>query len=163
MISYTEKGYKLHELIAESGHSLSQINGVWVSDDDTSVQAIIDAYDPMPDTKSDAIAQIYGAVKSKLDEQSEGYSATEVATWPALQAEIAQYNADETIGPAMQAVIARGRLSADGLSALLTPKINYQNLLLAKRDDGVERISAITDWKLVAGELSAVLAEIEVL
>jgi len=48
MISYTEKGYGLHEAIRAAGHSLEQRDGVWLSSDDVAVQAIIDAYDALP-------------------------------------------------------------------------------------------------------------------
>jgi len=46
MIRYTEKGYDLHEAIAAAGHRLVQVDGEWVSDDDTAVQAIIDSFKP---------------------------------------------------------------------------------------------------------------------
>ena len=50
MIHYVEKGYGLHEAIQAAGHWLSQLDGVWVADDEKAVQAIIDAYaDPLPD------------------------------------------------------------------------------------------------------------------
>ena len=46
MINYTEKGIGLHKAIQEAGHSLSQVDGEWVSSDDDAVQAIIDSFDP---------------------------------------------------------------------------------------------------------------------
>ena len=52
MINYTEKGIGLHELIGEAGFSFSQVDGVWVSSDDTAVQLIIDSYDPLEDYKT---------------------------------------------------------------------------------------------------------------
>lgn len=58
MIIYTEKGAKLHELIYDAGHTLTQVNGVWESSNDIAVQAIIDDYDPLPDAQTNAIAQI---------------------------------------------------------------------------------------------------------
>lgn len=45
-INYIEKGYGLHRAIAAAGHTLMQVDGKWVSDNDEAVQAIIDAYDP---------------------------------------------------------------------------------------------------------------------
>jgi hypothetical protein len=44
MINYIEKGYGLHEEIERQGHTLAQIDGVWVSSDDKAVQSIIDNY-----------------------------------------------------------------------------------------------------------------------
>lgn len=46
-INYIEKGFGLHEAIAEAGHTLVQRDGVWVSSNDQAVQAIIDAFDPV--------------------------------------------------------------------------------------------------------------------
>jgi len=43
-INYIEKGYGLHQEISRQGHSLSEINGVWMSSNDDAVQAIIDNY-----------------------------------------------------------------------------------------------------------------------
>ena len=54
MITYTEKGAHLHTLVQDSGHFVKQVDGVWVSDDDVAVQAIIDAYNQLPDYKKDA-------------------------------------------------------------------------------------------------------------
>lgn len=65
-INYTEKGYHLHELIRAAGHSLAQVQGVWTSDNDVAVQAIIDGYDPLPQYKADAISGIKAAALSKM-------------------------------------------------------------------------------------------------
>ena len=53
-INYIEKGHRLHLAIGEAGHSLSQIDGVWISSDDVAVQAIIDAFDALPEAQADA-------------------------------------------------------------------------------------------------------------
>lgn len=47
-ITYTEKGTGLHDAIVAAGHWLHCINGVWTSDDDSAVQAIIDGYNALP-------------------------------------------------------------------------------------------------------------------
>lgn len=46
MINYIEKGLGLHRAITDAGHKLYQQDKTWVSDDDTAVQGIIDAFDP---------------------------------------------------------------------------------------------------------------------
>lgn len=51
MIKYIEKGIGLHDAIYAAGHQLIERDGVWVSDDDEAVQAIIDAYDPRPEIR----------------------------------------------------------------------------------------------------------------
>ena len=91
------------------------------------------------------IAETYQIAKTKLDEQSPGYSDVEVATWPAMQADIVAYNADSTVvGPTMQAVIDQGTNTAAGLSALLTPKINYQGAVITARNTHVGALLALT-------------------
>jgi hypothetical protein len=59
MINYIEKGIGLHNMIEESGHTLSNLDGVWVSDDDVVVQGIIDAYTPDPLADLEVIAVKY--------------------------------------------------------------------------------------------------------
>lgn len=58
MINYTEKGQGLHAAIRAAGHSLREENGVWISSDDATVQALIDGYDPLPAIKADRNAEI---------------------------------------------------------------------------------------------------------
>lgn len=57
-ITYIEKGSWLHSYIQEQGHWLANKDGVWVSDDDVAVQAIIDAFDPLPYAKADKIDEL---------------------------------------------------------------------------------------------------------
>lgn len=67
MITYTEKGAGLHTAIHAAGHWLVEQDGKWISSDDAAVQAIIDAYDPLPQAKaakSDAIQAERERIKS---------------------------------------------------------------------------------------------------
>ena len=57
-INYIEKGYRQHEYIREQGHWISSADGVWTSDDDVVVQPLMDAYNPLPDAKYDAIQRV---------------------------------------------------------------------------------------------------------
>jgi hypothetical protein len=57
-IKYTEKGFGLHQAIEAAGHWLRDENGVWISDDDKAVQAIIDGYDALVAAKNDALAAL---------------------------------------------------------------------------------------------------------
>lgn len=57
-INYLEKGAQLHAAIRAAGHWLREENGAWVSSNDEAVQAIIDAYDPLPDYKTERVAAI---------------------------------------------------------------------------------------------------------
>lgn len=58
MITYIEKGQALHDLIAAAGYTLAQHNGVWVSNNNVAVQAIINAFDPVPNYKAAKIATL---------------------------------------------------------------------------------------------------------
>ena len=58
MINYIEKGKSLHKEIVSQGYHIINQDGVWQSSDDVAVQAIIDAYDPLPFAKNEAIARI---------------------------------------------------------------------------------------------------------
>lgn len=58
MINYVEKGIGLHRAISTAGHSLYEHDGVWVADDETAVQAIIDSYIDR-DTKLVALTREY--------------------------------------------------------------------------------------------------------
>lgn len=58
MINYTEKGAGMHQTIYDAGYRLENIDGVWISDNDTAVQIIIDNYDPIPEYKAEKIAEL---------------------------------------------------------------------------------------------------------
>ncbi len=58
-INYIEKGSGLHAAITAAGHWLRQVDGgVWISDNDAVVQAIIDAYNALPDAKITKVNEI---------------------------------------------------------------------------------------------------------
>lgn len=89
---------------------------------------------PIDILKQTGIAKAYEVCVSTLNAESAGYSMAEIATFPAMQSEIKQYNFDGVIGSLMQEVINRGRHTASTLSALLTPKISTQEQALLVRD-----------------------------
>lgn len=57
-INYVEKGNGLHARLTELGLSLWEENRVWKSSDDVAVQAVINAYDPLPDHKKTRVDAI---------------------------------------------------------------------------------------------------------
>jgi uncharacterized protein YbjT (DUF2867 family) len=65
-INYIEKGAGLHAAIAAAGHRLTDIDGVWVASDEQAVQAIIDAYDPLPPAQEAKISAINAECRSRL-------------------------------------------------------------------------------------------------
>lgn len=82
MINYIEKGDGLHEAIKAAGHSLQQINGVWMSSNDDEVQAIIDSYDPIPDLQEKAKSRIIETANLAMKALEDEYPEFEKRTWP---------------------------------------------------------------------------------
>lgn len=75
MINYTEKGAGLHDAIREAGHWLREENGVWVASNDGAVQAIIDAYNPLPPLQDAA----WERIKTERDRRKS--SGVSVGAW----------------------------------------------------------------------------------
>lgn len=92
-ITYVEKGYGLHEAVRASGHRLEQVNGVWVADDATVVQAIIDGY-TLAQAVAHRQAECLTIAKSLRDKVISGISAGEMAGWPIKLAEARAFAAD---------------------------------------------------------------------
>lgn len=63
MINYVEKGGAMHVAIGAAGHWLAQVDGVWKSSNDVAVQAIIDAFDPLPEARE----RVWEAIKVERD------------------------------------------------------------------------------------------------
>lgn len=58
MINYIEKGIGLHRAISAAGYVIYNEDGVWITNNDTAVQSIIDAYDQLPDEKVTKVAEV---------------------------------------------------------------------------------------------------------
>ena len=109
MIDYIEKGYGLHKIIGESGLSLEQLDGVWVSSDDIAVQAIIDAYDPLPEAKTEAKERIRDQSNSVASKDNDKYPAFERQTWVDQETEARDWIVDNTFPTPMMDEIALRR------------------------------------------------------
>lgn len=67
VINYVEKGIGMHDAIIAAGHWLHFDSAIgWVSSDEAAVQAIIDAYDPVPPAKEAKIKAINAECKARL-------------------------------------------------------------------------------------------------
>lgn len=97
------------------------------------------------------IALVYGTVKALLNAQAEGYSQAEIATWPALQADVVAYNLDtNVIGAALQAASDTSAYTVVQIAAILTPRIAVQVSALASRKAIVAALNAATTIPEVA-------------
>lgn len=65
-LNYREKGIGLWHAIRDAGHVMRSLDGVYTSDDDVAVQAIIDSYDPLPDQKAEARDAIKATALAKI-------------------------------------------------------------------------------------------------
>jgi len=100
--------------------------------------------------KQKVIAAVYTKAKTLLDLQASGYSFAEIATWPAIQADVVAYNATTVVGAALQAAADASAYDVAGIAALLTPRIAVQASILANRKALVEAINAAVDLQAVA-------------
>jgi hypothetical protein len=80
MITYTEKGAGLHDAIRAAGYTLRRENGVWISSNDTAVQAIIDGY-ALTDAAQWKSDQIDAYAKQLRDRALKAVSAGEMGMW----------------------------------------------------------------------------------
>lgn len=112
-INYTEKGTGLHLAIGAAGHWLEQRDGIWISSDDTAVQAIIDGY-TLAQAKTEKKREVSAKAREKYDLVTACISAAEMAGWPILLSEALTYRASGTVGAAIQAeATIRGITVAD--------------------------------------------------
>ena len=65
-IIYIEKGIGMWNAIRTAGHTLVDANGVYSSDNDAAVQAIINAYNPLADQKVTAILALEATALQKM-------------------------------------------------------------------------------------------------
>lgn len=170
MINYYEKGYGLHLLIDSSGYNLSQVDGVWVSDNDVAVQAIIDNYDPLPDARLSAIENVNTAVdalrkryatdiafqeKAYTDKLADcqafkdaGYPEASILSYPYVYARASRLN-------------VTGQVAADFIINLAA---QWDDLLIFSenaRDAANDAINAATDWTQCSVIADALVAQMD--
>ena len=105
---------------------------------------------PLADYKQQAIQKVYQQSKQVMDAQTVGYSQAEIATWPAIQADVIAYNATTAIGAALQQAADTSAYSVAEVSAIITPKIAVQIAALSKRATLVTSINAAVDHAAVS-------------
>ena len=155
MITYTEKGIGLHDVVRKAGYTLREENGVWVSDNDVAVQAIIDSFDPLVSAKAAKKKAIDAHAAALRNVIVNGTSPAEMAAWGLKVLQAARVQAGETTGTelidaeatvrgvsrAAMAAIVKG--NSDGLSALETQ-------ISGNAGKHKDIIAAMTDWQAIA-------------
>lgn len=92
-VTYAEKGYGLHLAIHAAGHWIEQSpSGLWLSDDDVAVQAIIDGY-TLDQVKADVAAKIEAHAADLRNKVVAGISPGEMASWSIKRSEAYAYQA----------------------------------------------------------------------
>ena len=132
MINYTEKGVWLHEEVSRQGYIISQHGSVWVTSNDVAVQAIIDAFNPLPYAKADAKALLKAEAATRA---SDIYSFLGDNVETAVDFYTFASDIYLSILPA-----ARGTLQPN--------LVAFKNIHDAAVD-AIAVINAMTDWQLV--------------
>jgi hypothetical protein len=99
---------------------------------------------PLQELMQARITEVYMMAAAKLDEQSAGRSAVEVATWPHVKEDVAIYLSTRVIGPNMQAALNTSAYDADGLAAMLSVKAQYEDAVFLARKTHMANIKAKT-------------------
>jgi len=154
-ITYTEKGHWLHEEIERQGHWLEQRDGVWVSSDDVAVQAIIDAFDPLPHAQREAserVDEAAGKARARYITWQPGQEAVYQLKREQAQAyKAAGYPADASPWPLIDAEAqARGiseQQVADEILAIADAWMQKAAQIEAIRMKAKADIKAATDWQ----------------
>jgi len=160
MIDYIEKGAGLHRAVADAGHWLEQRDGVWISSDDTAVQAIIDGY-TLAQAKTEKRREVSAVARQKYNLVTAGISAAEMAGWPILLSEAADYRTSGVVGPAIQTeAFIRGIDVGDLVSKIESNAAQFQATRPAiagaagrKRDeiDALATFEAVASYNVAGG------------
>lgn len=166
MINYIEKGKWLHDAIHEAGNSLYQEDGVWITDSEIQVQAIIDSFDPLPYAQLEALELVKEAsAQKRLQYVTQAAGKDAEYTFKAQEA--VQYGIDGTIGVFMQA-----RMTATGETAQQTADLwNARSAgwkavgaaIAGLEDKASKDIEAETNWLNCKVIAETIIAQIEAL
>lgn len=71
----------------------------------------------------------------KINDQTQGYTATQIAAWPQLQLDILTFNSLGTVGTQMQRTLIQSNITAQQLSDIVTPKIIFEEECFLRRNN----------------------------
>lgn len=154
-INYTEKGNGLHKAIFDAGHRLELANNVWVSSNDVAVQAIIDAFDPLPYERAQAKLRVMNQIQAAANFIEASYASVEKQTWPYQRLEVEAYLADSNAPtPTIDAIAASAEEPRATTLANAVEKVGqfkaFTNTLVGKRRKLYAQIEAETDWQVIS-------------
>ena len=159
----------MHQAIAEAGHSLSQLDGTWISSNDTAVQAIIDSFDPLPQ-----VQQEYVDLVNKTAGEARVRYVTDIpfqeAAYQAKEVDVRRYKADGyptdlTLYPFTAAEAeATGLTPTQAADAIITQADQwvFLSVLIEKlRRKATVEIAAETNWVNVSVIANGYIAQLE--
>ena len=124
--------HRLHEFVRTQGYTIIVSDGVMSSENDIAVQSIIDAYDPLPEAKADAIKRITLEASKRV-----------AAIYPFINAEkeeaLGLYNFTTDI------YLAIKPQAREALSGRLLDFKNIYDAAVAQ----INIVNAMTDWQAV--------------
>jgi len=146
--------HKLHELIRGHGYIISRDNGQITSSDDIAVQAIIDSYDPLPESKVEAIALINeasGDARVKYTTNIPFQDSTyQMKLADANKYKLDGYPVDVTAYPFInmesQLTGQTAQAIADLVIATAAQWIVLASTVEGLRQGGIGAVNAATDW-----------------
>lgn len=164
MINYTEKGWMLHTAINNAGYKLKANTNDEAYDEfgnqsaaiDTAVQAIIDAYDPLPLAKSEAKARILKQSQVAADKLIAKYPQFERELWDIQAREAREWQANSNAAtPRINKMAAqRGRDRVEQLNSVVsheTDTIDALAVYAGERQRLEDIIDNSTDLAVIEG------------
>lgn len=154
-ITYTEKGYGLHEKIKAVGHWLIHSDGEWLSSDDAAVQAIIDNYS-LDDARAARCDEVTVRTRHLFDQAIADNSRGELAAWPLLVSEATAYQTSTSVATPnlVLEAQARGCTVTELAQRVLANAAQYQALraqIAGTSGRHRDAINALTDFSAIVG------------
>ena len=159
----------MHSFISQQGYALENANGVWVSDNDDAVQAIIDSFNPLPHAQKeyvDLINTVAGETRIKyvtnVPFQEAAYQMKEADT---RRYKADGYPSDLTLYPFTAFEADATGLTPTQAADLVIAQAD-QWMFLSAMIEGLRRkatvnIEAVTDWQQVNVVAQSYIAQLE--
>jgi len=149
MINYVEKGYSMHEWLANKGAQLTQSNGIWSANaPDDEVNKLIAEYNPWAAEKSQKLTEINSAFSDAVAQLTAGTMQAERDSWSIQESEARGYPDKPT--PRIEILAAARGVPLQTLVEKILYKANlyaqYYFTLQGERDALEDLINALPDF-----------------
>jgi hypothetical protein len=148
MIQYIEKGYGLHQWLANQGIELRNVDGVWVANvPDEQVSQLIANYNPWPAEKAFKLTEINHQFEVAVANLTAGTTESERNSWAIQEREARDYPQKTPVALTVLAA-SRGMPLDVLIEKVLQKSALYQNAyftLQGMRDKAEDLIKALPD------------------